>query len=114
MHNYTVKVICLVAFGLYETNQSISRSSKLDETDTEVSWAAHLGGAVTGLTLGLVLLRNKDRQCWESCLTIIFFVIFVIYVGTISYLQSNPGFLRPFQTQIKLLVYISRVISQFA
>ena len=103
-------MICLVAFGLYETNQSISRSSKLDETDTEVSWAAHLGGAVTGLTLGLVLLRNKDRQCWESCLTIIFFVIFVIYVGTIRFLQSSQDLPRRFQTHI---VYFSGDISQF-
>ena len=40
-----------------------------------------MGGAVTGLTLGLVVLRNEDKKWWESVLTAIFGIIFIIYLG---------------------------------
>ena len=36
----------MIAFAIYETTQSIDRAKKgSDEYGTEVSWAAHLGGA---------------------------------------------------------------------
>ena len=39
-------VTCMIAFAIYETTQSIDRAKKgSDEYGTEVSWAAHLGGA---------------------------------------------------------------------
>ena len=46
----------MVIFAIYEITQSISRSKSEDEAG--VSWAAHLGGAVTGLTLGILYITS--------------------------------------------------------
>jgi tetrahydromethanopterin S-methyltransferase subunit E len=44
----------------------------------QVSYAAHIGGGVTGLLLGQVLLRNVKILRWELILQSISLVVYVI------------------------------------
>ena len=37
-------------------------------SSSTVSWSAHLGGAVAGLTFGICVLKNFRQMPWEGCL----------------------------------------------
>lgn len=50
------------------------------DINSQVSWAAHMGGAVTGLFLGVVMLRNREKKGFERCFTAIGLLAFVGYV----------------------------------
>lgn len=48
----------------------------------QVSYSAHIGGGLTGLLLGLVLLRNVEVLQWERIVQIVSLVIYgIIFVA---------------------------------
>ena len=52
--------------------------------DNLVSYTAHIAGAVVGLLLGIVLLRNLSYQTWERALWWCSLLIFLgLFLGTI-------------------------------
>lgn len=51
-----------------------------DETANRTSYAAHLAGAVAGLTMGIAILNNFKRQKWEDILLKVSIAIFVVIV----------------------------------
>ena len=48
---------------------------------TNVSFVAHLGGVVAGFLVGIVILRNRKVEVWETRLKKLCFVIFGILMG---------------------------------
>ena len=53
-------------------------------TDSRVSYTAHLAGAVAGLLLGLVLLRNLRHQTWERALWWCGLLLFLgLFIGAV-------------------------------
>ena len=51
------------------------------QTQTNVSFVAHLGGVVAGFLVGIVILRNRKVEAWETRLKKLCFVIFGILMG---------------------------------
>jgi len=71
----------LLLMGSYlgmEVYMSIKRFNEPD--GTSISWAAHLGGAVTGLTLGVLILRNLEKKLCERICTALLSLVFVAYL----------------------------------
>ena len=48
---------------------------------SNVSFVAHLGGVVAGFLVGIVILRNRKVEAWETRLKKLCFVIFGILMG---------------------------------
>jgi len=52
--------------------------------DTEVSYAAHIAGAVAGLLLGLVVLRNLQVKRWERVVWWLCLILFLALLMTVK------------------------------
>ena len=63
---WLVRLIPVVTYAWYDISQTLARFAA-GETST-VSWSAHLGGAVAGLTFGICMLKNFRRMPWEGVL----------------------------------------------
>ena len=68
-------------------------------TATNVSFVAHLGGAAAGFLVGIVILRNRKVEVWETRLKKLCFVIFGILMGLFilwnlagDAIEGKPGF----------------------
>jgi len=57
-----VRVLLMGGYIILETYGTIKRYSSGDESS--ISWAAHMGGAITGLCFGVVLLRNREKKVY--------------------------------------------------
>jgi len=73
-----LRVLIMGAYLGMEVYMSIRRYMA---NEGSISWAAHLGGAVTGLTLGVLLLRNLEKKTCERIFTAILVLIFALYIG---------------------------------
>lgn len=50
---------------------------RYQNAETNVGYAAHLGGAVVGLLIGIPVLKNIDEKPWEK---IIFWISLIVYL----------------------------------
>merc|ERR1719213_522381 len=71
-----VRFITMGGYMGYEVYSTIQRWT----SGSSISWAAHMGGAVTGLFLGVVVLRNREKKGFERCFTAIGLLAFVGYI----------------------------------
>jgi len=71
-----VRFITMGGYIGYEVYSTIQRWT----SGSSISWAAHMGGAVTGLFLGVVVLRNREKKGFERCFSAIGLVAFLGYV----------------------------------
>jgi len=65
-----------IGFDIYETYQRYVEQHSFGS----VSYAAHIGGGIAGLTFGACMLKNFRQQPWENVLWIIMMVIFVVFL----------------------------------
>ena len=56
----TVRCVLMGGYIALEVYNTIQRYN--DNGGSSISWAAHMGGAVTGLCFGVVLLRNREKR----------------------------------------------------
>jgi len=66
------------------------------EEKNRTSYAAHIGGALAGLLVGLVILRNLKVHRWEIVLgaiaiAVYFFLMIFIVIWNISYTDYFPA-----------------------
>jgi len=76
-----------IGYEIYATLQRFNNSTN------SVSWAAHMGGAMTGLLCGVVLLRNVQKTTMEKCFSFLGFLAYLAYLATVIsvwFLIVNP------------------------
>lgn len=87
------KLILLVAFSLFDFGTAIyERHFKIDSVAYRTSYGGHIAGALCGLLLGLIVLKNSRVHQWEqvasrTSLTIISF-LFLLAI-TFNILSSD-------------------------
>ena len=62
-----IRFIPVAGYIIYDIWQTVTLVSA--GVDSGVSWSAHLGGSIAGLTLGICVLKNFRRMPWEGCLS---------------------------------------------
>ena len=88
--NIVGALIRVVLFGGYIVAEGYMSLKRFNDGDHQISWAAHLGGAVTGLLIGTVVLRNMDIKV---CINVVGFKLNIFwdtnFVHSDSILSGN-------------------------
>ena len=75
-----MRLVLLILFATLDT--SLALYKRYYEKDvTKVSHVAHLSGAIAGLLVGIVVLKNRKVQTWETKLKVLCIVTFAIFIG---------------------------------
>jgi rhomboid-related protein 1/2/3 len=77
-----IRIVVLVLFFIAEVGVAIGRM--IDIGDGNVSWACHLGGALVGLTFGIVILKNFVLTKKEIYAQLSFLVLFTLLLMATS------------------------------
>jgi len=98
--NFLINILVntpILGLAIYEFYLGISRSRFLNDdlhndelyaqNHSAVSWSAHLGGAVTGLSFGMYFLVNNETKIWEKKVEIWFLGLFCGIVLVLFVLQ---------------------------
>ena len=56
-------------------------SDSSEEKYQKISIVAHLSGAVAGLLVGIIVLKNRKVHTWEIKLKILCIITFALYIG---------------------------------
>lgn len=71
---FVVSVVALTDIIVYVYDVYIKHP---DDEATPISYPAHISGAVTGLLVGIIILRNLQWEKWERIIWAVSFLIFV-------------------------------------
>jgi len=82
--NIVGALIRVLLFGGYIVAEGYMSIQRYNDGDHQISWAAHLGGAVTGLLIGTVVLRNMDIKKCENVCRILSLLLFIGYLGVLT------------------------------
>jgi len=78
-----VRLLGLIVFGATDVGVAMydrySQKTKANRT----SYAAHFAGALAGLLLGVVMLRNLRRLKWETALGWFCLVVYILLMGSL-------------------------------
>ena len=93
--NFLINILVntpILGLAIYEFYLGISRSRFLEnelyaQNRSVVSWSAHLGGAITGLSFGMYFLINHETKLWEKKVEIWFLGLFCGIVLVLFVLQ---------------------------
>lgn len=75
-----IRLIGLIVFG--GTDVGVAIYDRYTRKEVRTSYAAHFAGAIAGLLLGLVFLRNLRRHRWEIALGYVALVLYVLLMGS--------------------------------
>ena len=67
----------IIGLALFEIIQGSIRTLSNNGDQQKVSWAAHFGGGFTGLTFGMIVLKNVESKKWEKKLELVFLGVFI-------------------------------------
>uniref|UniRef100_A0A0N5AXS1 Rhomboid protease n=1 Tax=Syphacia muris TaxID=451379 RepID=A0A0N5AXS1_9BILA len=87
-----VRLSAIILFIVYDLGGTLYRRLFVSACD-RVSYSAHIGGAVTGLLMGIVLLYNLKVVKWERILML---VCTCIYSAIFLYVTAMCIFIEPF------------------
>jgi len=71
--------LILVIFILGDLGNGLYRYIIKERDHVNISIGAHLGGAITGLSLGLAILNNFDEKPWERVCKWVGVTLFITY-----------------------------------
>lgn len=75
-----IKLVAVVFFAAVDTGLAIyTKHYKPEKSST--GYIAHLAGALAGLTVGIMVLKNRKKELWESRLRLLCIIVFTSLVA---------------------------------
>ena len=66
-----------------------------DEKSNKVSHVAHLSGAIGGILVGIIILKNRKVESWETKLKILCMVLFALFIGGCIFWNVAADYIMP-------------------
>ena len=73
------RLVIVVVYMIIDTIFAVIRRFK-PTSDQQVSFTAHLAGAIAGLLIGIIVLKNRKVHAWELKLKIFCIISFGIFI----------------------------------
>ena len=73
----------VILYAVIDTGWAIYRRYNLNSEKSyqKISVVAHLSGAVAGLLVGIIVLKNRKVHTWEIKLKILCIITYAIFIG---------------------------------
>ena len=92
-----VRLFGLIVFAM--TDVGVAVYERYGGKKNRTSYAAHIAGAIAGLLVGIVTLRNLKKSRWETVLGYIAVTTYVILIlGIVLFNILNPDYFLPIET----------------
>ena len=76
-----LRLLSVLLYGLLDTGMAVYYRHVADQT-VKTSYLAHICGALAGLLIGIIVLKNRKVEHWETKLKVICVVVFVLLAVT--------------------------------
>merc|ERR1712079_544647 len=73
------RLVIVLVYMIIDTIFAVIRRFK-PSTDQQVSFTAHLAGAIAGLLIGIIVLKNRKVHAWELKLKIFCIISFGFFI----------------------------------
>ena len=71
-----IRLVTVLTYGVVDTGVAVYNRHVTG--DVKVSYVAHFMGAISGLLIGIIVLKNRKVEHWETKLKVVCVVIFVL------------------------------------
>ena len=70
------RLVTVLTYGIVDTGVAVYNRHVTG--DVKVSYVAHFMGAISGLLIGIIVLKNRKVEHWETKLKVLCFVVFFL------------------------------------
>ena len=78
-----LRLLLVILYAVIDTGWAIYRryNQNSEKSYQKISVVAHLSGAVAGLLVGIIVLKNRKVHTWEIKLKILCIITYAIFIG---------------------------------
>ncbi len=75
-----IRLVTVMTYGVIDTG--VAMYNRHVGGDVKVSYVAHLMGAISGLLIGIIVLKNRRVEHWETKLKVVCVFVFLLLVAS--------------------------------
>jgi rhomboid-related protein 1/2/3 len=76
-----MRLLFVLFYAAADTGQAVTVRLHYGAASTTVGYTAHLAGAIAGLLVGLVSLKNRKREAWETVVRLVSLMAWLLLAG---------------------------------
>ncbi len=73
-----MRLLTVVLYGALDFGLAVYHRRRRPAAAVKTSYAAHLAGAASGLLVGIIVLKNRRVEHWETCLKVVCVILFAM------------------------------------
>jgi rhomboid-related protein 1/2/3 len=92
-----LRLISVITYAVIDIGLALYNRYHLqpDGKPNKVSYVAHLSGAIGGILVGIIILKNRKVESWETKLKILCMVTFGFFVGGCIFWNVAADYIMP-------------------